>query len=137
MSITYKYNERYSDKELTEQPRNEDMLIANTTRTGISDERLNEDIEVFHIGELANFVSKLNVVKYKSIGDKTPRIGLIAQQVMASDYKLAPLFIDMDDSKDHYLSLKAEELVFPLIAAVQYLANRVEDLENREKQSKT
>lgn len=106
-------------------------VYSKTQITVSSDERLKEDIEAINIGELANFISKLNVVKYKYIGDKTPRIGLVAQQVVASDNKLAPLFVDMDDSEDHYLGLRAADFVFPLIAAVQQLANRVEDLENR------
>lgn len=95
-----------------------------------SDERLKRDIEPMDIEDLAVFVNHLKVVSYNynsDAEDAKSRIGLIAQQVQGADEKLAEFFVDTDDFG--MLCLRPADLVFPLIAAVQALSDRVTALE--------
>lgn len=97
-----------------------------------SDRRCKRDIETMDIDALAAFVDKLAVVSYNyndDAADEVKRIGLIAQEVVAADPTIAVGCIEQD-AKGFY-SLRAADLVFPLIAAVQALTNRVEELENK------
>lgn len=118
-------------------PRNSEALLGNTnfrwkgiySQSAVnvsSDERLKESVEPLPVDKLAEFIKKLNVVSYKYIGTDEDRIGLIAQDVIKADSKLADYFV----SKDHagYYGLKPADLVFPLIAAVQKLQDEVEQL---------
>ena len=61
--------------------------------------------------------------------DEVKRIGLIAQDVVAADPEIAKGCIEQD--KKGFYSLRAADLVFPLIAAVQVLTKRVEELEGK------
>lgn len=54
------------------------------------------------------------------------RIGLIAQNVQEADAEVAKFFVSEDE--DGMLNLRPADLVFPLIAAVQELSTKVEQL---------
>lgn len=95
-----------------------------------SDRRCKRDIEAMDIDTLAAFVNKLSVVNYNyndDAADEAKRIGLIAQDVVAADPTIAQGCIEQDEKG--FYSLRAADLVFPLIAAVQALTKRVEELE--------
>lgn len=97
-----------------------------------SDRRCKRDIETMDIEALAAFVGKLSVVNYNyndDAADEAKRIGLIAQDVVAADPTIAKGCIEQD--KKGFYSLRAADLVFPLIAAVQALTKRVEELEGK------
>ena len=51
---------------------------------------------------------------------------MIAQDVQAADPEMAKLFVTEDENG--MLGLKPADFVFPLIAAVQYLSQEVEEL---------
>lgn len=97
-----------------------------------SDRRCKRDIEAMDIDALAAFVGKLPVVSYNyndDAADEAKRIGLIAQDVVAADPEIAKGCIEQDEKG--FYSLRAADLVFPLIAAVQALTKRVEELEGK------
>lgn len=94
-----------------------------------SDERLKEAIEAVNVEDMAAFIKGLKVVEYNYLNDDQKRIGVIAQQMQESDPKVAARFVH--ENEDGYLTVSFSELVFPLIAAVQVLAKRVEVLENK------
>lgn len=97
-----------------------------------SDRRCKRDIEAMDINALAAFVGKLSVVNYNyndDAADEAKRIGLIAQDVVAADPTIAQGCIEQDEKG--FYSLRAADLVFPLIAAVQALTKRVEELEGK------
>ena len=97
-----------------------------------SDRRCKRDIDTMDVEALAAFVDKLSVVSYNyndDAADEVKRIGLIAQDVVAADPTIAVGCIEQD-AKGYY-SLRAADLVFPLIAAVQVLTKRVEELEGK------
>lgn len=97
-----------------------------------SDRRCKRDIETMDIEALAAFVGKLSVVNYNyndDAADEAKRIGLIAQDVVAADPTIANGCIEQDEKG--FYSLRAADLVFPLIAAVQVLTKRVEELEGK------
>ena len=81
---------------------------------------------------LAKFISGLNVVSYNYIDDSEDdqaRIGLIAQEVQAVDPEIAKFFVAEDENG--MLSIKPADLVFPLIATVQKLIEKVEALSKK------
>ena len=97
-----------------------------------SDRRCKRDIVTMDIEALAAFVGKLSVVNYNyndDAADEAKRIGLIAQEVVAADPTIANGCIEQD--KNGFYSLRTADLVFPLIAAVQALTKRVEELEGK------
>lgn len=97
-----------------------------------SDRRCKRDIETMDIEALAAFVDKLAVVSYNyndDAADEVKRIGLIAQDVVAADPTIALGCIEQDEKG--FYSLRAADLVFPLIAKVQALTKRVEELEGK------
>lgn len=97
-----------------------------------SDRRCKRDIAPMDINALATFVNKLSVVNYNyndDVADEAKRIGLIAQDVVAADPTIAQGCIEQDEKG--FYSLRAADLVFPLIAAVQALTKRVEELEGK------
>ena len=107
---------------------------SSATWTRSSDARLKTEIEDSAIG--LGFINDLRPVKYrwKSDASKTQQYGLIAQEVKAAmDAHGEPEFTvwDIEDSTDDGLqSLAYENLIVPLIKAVQELTARVEQLEN-------
>ena len=97
-----------------------------------SDRRCKRDIVTMDIDTLAAFVGKRPVVSYNYNDDadeEEKRIGLIAQDLIAADSDLAKSFVEQDEQG--FFSLRPADLVFPLIAAVQALAKRVEELEGK------
>lgn len=95
-----------------------------------SDARCKEDVAAVNVSSILDFVNKLSVCTYKYKDDPTARIGLVAQEVLAADETQAKFYVEHDAETDLY-SLKPADLVFPLIAAVQALAKRVEALEQK------
>jgi predicted nucleic acid-binding Zn-ribbon protein len=93
-----------------------------------SDERLKKDIAETDSKELAEFINKLPVKTYKYKDDEMniDRIGLIAQDIIKADPKLSRYFVSSEG--DGFYSLKSADLVFPLIAAVQQLSEKIEEL---------
>lgn len=95
-----------------------------------SDMRMKRDVKVMDEEELAKFIEDLIVVSYNynwDTADKHPRIGLIAQDVQMANAELSDYFVSED--ADGMLGIRPADLVFPLIAAVQKLSERVAELE--------
>ena len=92
-----------------------------------SDERLKENIKAVNVTDLAHFISKLQIVNYAYKGNDKKHIGVIAQHMIKADADIAEAFVDVDG--EGYLTVSFSELVFPLIAAVQALQDRVAELE--------
>lgn len=111
-------------------------IYSNTAVSVASDRRLKRGI--YHTGpedaeRLAAFVRGLKVCVYNYKDDPEemdPRIGLIAQEVRDACPELAYLFVHKDG--DGMLSIRPADLVFPLIAAVQQLSARVDELSKTE-----
>ena len=102
-------------------------ISATKTISIDSDGRLKENIEPASIEECERFINGLNIKTFNYIGDDTPCIGVIAQEV--NDLDMADKFVVQEP--DGYYSVKAADLVFPLIATVQKLSQEVEMLKNR------
>lgn len=91
-----------------------------------SDKRLKEAVKAADVEKLAEMVNKIKVVNYKYIDNEAEHIGVIAQDLLKTAPE-ASLFVSKDDKGFYAVSMT--ELVFPLIAAVQVLSERVEELE--------
>ena len=91
-----------------------------------SDERLKENIEFADPEECTEFVNSLGVKTFNYIGDDTPCIGVIAQDLQDSEF--GKFFVCKQPGEEGYLAVKAADLVFPLIAAVQNLSAEVDYL---------
>ncbi len=97
-----------------------------------SDRRCKRDIAALNVGDLAEFVNCLPVVSYNyndDAADEGKRIGLIAQDVISANPEIARFFVEQDEKG--FYSLRPADFVFPLIAAVQELARKVEALESK------
>lgn len=98
-----------------------------------SDARLKRDVAYVNDDgrdRLAGFVRDLHVALYNYKDDPADadlRIGLIAQDIQGADPQLAKLFVQVDE--DGMLGIRPADLVFPLIATVQQLSARVDELE--------
>lgn len=106
-------------------------IYSNAEVNVASDERLKRDIKPMVVDPLAKFIEALSVVSYNYTDDEAgakSRIGLVAQEVLRADPELAKFFVE--EGEDGMLGLTPANLVFPLIAAVQALTMRVEELEN-------
>lgn len=103
-----------------------------------SDARLKRDIAYVNnagTDRLAGLVRGLHVALYNYKDDPADadiRIGLIAQDIQGADPQLAKLFVQ--EGEDGMLSIRPADLVFPLIAAVQQLSARVDELEAKAKE---
>lgn len=118
---------------------NQDTMIAGSqvySRTAItvsSDKRLKRDI--FHLDDaeaFINFIRGLKVVAYNykdDADDENPRIGLIAQEVQKADKAISKFVLTED--KNGMLGLKPADMVFPLIAALQGVFDRIDTLERK------
>ena len=91
-----------------------------------SDKRLKEAVKIADVKKLADMVNKIKVVNYKYIDSDVEHVGVIAQDLLKTAPEAA-LFVGKDDKGFYTVSMT--ELVFPLIAAVQALSERVEALE--------
>ena len=63
---------------------------------------------------------------FNYIGDDTPCMGAIAQDLQNSEF--ADYFVFTQPGEEGYLAVKAADLVFPLIVAVQNLSVEIESL---------
>lgn len=91
-----------------------------------SDRRLKENIEDVYAEDMAAIVKGLDIKTFNYIGNDEPCIGVIAQEVAESCPEYAKYFLRQDENG--YFSVKAADLVFPLIATVQKLAKEIEEL---------
>ena len=66
------------------------------------------------------------VKAFNYIGDDTSCIGVIAQDLQDSD--MGKYFVFKQPGEEGYLAVKAADLVFPVIATVQNLSQKVEEL---------
>lgn len=102
-------------------------LYCNQAWSVASDERLKENIAEVDVDKCAEFIKNMEVKTFNYIGNEAPCIGVIAQNVEASE--LGEYFVSKGD--DGYLGVKASDLVFPLIATVQKLQKEIEELKNK------
>ena len=91
-----------------------------------SDERLKENIEDIDEKQCVDFISGLDVKSFNYKGDDKEKIGVIAQQLIATDKDLSKYFVEQGE--DGYYGVTTSDLVFPLIKAVQSLQKEVEQL---------
>lgn len=94
-----------------------------------SDERLKEAIKEAPTEALAEMIDNLDVKTYRYIGSDEENVGIIAQELIEANPDLADYFVRTD--KDGYYSVKAADLVFPLIVSVQKLRKEVDELKNK------
>lgn len=91
-----------------------------------SDERLKEAINPAPVDNLAEMIDNLNVCTYNYIGSDEENVGIIAQELIRDNPAVAEYFVRTDEKG--YYSVKAADLVFPLIVAVQKLNKEVNEL---------
>lgn len=94
-----------------------------------SDERLKENIEDVNPYKCYDFIRGLDVKTFNYIGDDTPCIGVIAQDLEGSDFE--KFFVFRQPGEEGYLAVKAADLVFPLIATVQKMAAEIDYLKTK------
>ena len=95
-----------------------------------SDRRCKRDIAALNVSTLAEFVNNLSVVSYNYndyATDEAKRIGLVAQDIIDVAPGIAQFFVEQ--SEKGYYSIRPADFVFPLIAAVQQLSEKVAMLE--------
>ena len=102
------------------------QIYSKVTIQVSSDERLKENINRVNRDECAEFINGLDVKTFNYIGDDKPCIGVIAQDLENSEF--AEYFVTTQPGEEGYLAVKAADLVFPLISAVQKLTEEVESL---------
>ena len=111
---------------------NQDTMIAGKTiysRVAIavpSDKRFRDNIEPANEVDAVEFVKKLPIYEYSHKGDKKRRIGVMAQDLISSDF--GKHFVEHDYLQDKY-AVNLSELVFPLYLAYQELEKRVRQME--------
>lgn len=88
-----------------------------------SDERLKENIVPVDVQACVDFVDAINVKGYNYKGNSEQCVGVIAQDVIKTSPELAKSLVRKDENG--YYSVKAADLVFPLIVAVQELTKKV------------
>lgn len=101
-------------------------IFSKQTITVSSDERLKENIEFADPEDCTEFINGLEVKTFNYIGDDTPCIGVIAQDLKGT--KFEDIFVAKQPGEEGYLAVKAADLVFPLIAAVQNLSAEIDYL---------
>lgn len=94
-----------------------------------SDKRLKENVEYVDPEDCTEFINGLEVKTFNYIGDKTPCIGVIAQDLTGT--KFDKFFVVKQSGEEGYLGVKASDLVFPLIVAVQNLSAEVDYLKSK------
>lgn len=94
-----------------------------------SDERLKENIEAVDSNECIRFINDLDVKTFNYIGDDTPCMGIIAQDLQDSEFE--KFFVSAQSGEEGYLTVKAADLVFPLIATVQKLSAEIDYLKTK------
>lgn len=101
-------------------------IYSKQTITVSSDERLKENVEYVDPDKCTDFINGIEVKSFNYIGDDTLCMGVIAQDLEGTEF--AKFFITKQPGKEGYLAVKAADLVFPLIAAVQNLSAEVDYL---------
>lgn len=91
-----------------------------------SDKRFRDNIEPANEVDAVEFVKKLPIYEYNHKGDKKRRIGVMAQDLITSEF--GNHFVEHDYLQDKY-AVNFSELVFPLYLAYQELEKRVRKLE--------
>lgn len=91
-----------------------------------SDERLKENIKDIDEKQCVEFINGLGVKSFNYRGDDKDKIGVIAQQLIATDEDFSKYFVEQGE--DGYYGVTTSDLVFPLIKAVQSLQKEVERL---------
>lgn len=107
-------------------------IYSNAAVNVSSDARLKHGICPLDTERLAEFVNRLHVMEYNYLDDPRgshTRIGLIAQNVQEADAEVAKFFVS--EGEDGMLNLRPADLVFPLIAAVQELSAKVDELNKK------
>ena len=109
-----------------------------------SDARLKEDIQSIKNG--VEFILKINPVQYKMVDGSRKHFGFIAQDVktiMDETVGDVGLFVDPkikpdwdtsnseDDDKPHFLALRYDEFIAPMVQTIQYLEKRISALEGK------
>ena len=91
-----------------------------------SDKRFRDNIEPANEVDAVEFVKKLPIYEYNYKGDKKRRIGVMAQDLIASEF--GKHFVEHDYLQDKY-AVSFSELVFPLYIAYQELEKRFRKIE--------
>ena len=102
-------------------------VYSKTTISVSSDERLKENIREFteeDVEDAVDFINGIDVKTFNYINNDENNIGIIAQELIKVNPDMAKYFIRTDDKG--YYSVKAADLVFPLIVAVQELYKKAE-----------
>lgn len=94
-------------------------IYSKQTITVSSDERLKENIEYADPDDCAEFINNLEIKTFNYIG-------VIAQDLRGT--KFEEFFVSKQPGEEGYLAVKASDLVFPLIAAVQNLSTEIDYL---------
>lgn len=91
-----------------------------------SDERLKENITFADPEDCTEFINNLDVKTFNYIGDDKPCIGVVAQDLQGT--KFEKFFVTKQSGEEGYLGVKAADLVFPLIVAVQNMSAEIDYL---------
>lgn len=91
-----------------------------------SDERLKENIESLDEDAAVKLIEGIDVKSFNYIGDDKPQVGVIAQDISKISPELAQALVTQGE--DGYYGVKTSDLVFPLVATVQRLIRKVEEL---------
>lgn len=104
-------------------------IYSKVTISVSSDERLKEGIEAVDPDKCVDFINGINVKTFNYIGSDIPCMGVIAQDIQKTE--LAKFFVSEMACPEKYLAVRASDMVFPLIVAVQELSKRVKELEGK------
>ena len=91
-----------------------------------SDERLKENIEYVDPDDCLDFINDLEIKTFNYKDSDVPCMGVIAQDLQGSEFE--KFFVSVQPGEEGYLAVKAADLVFPLIAAVQNLSAEIDYL---------
>ena len=91
-----------------------------------SDKRFRDNIEPANEVDAVEFVKNLPVYEYSCKGSQKRRIGVMAQDLISSEF--GKHFVEHDYLQDKY-AVSYSELVFPLYLAYQELEKRVRQME--------
>lgn len=94
-----------------------------------SDERLKENIVPVDTQACVDFVNAIDVKGYNYKGNSEQCVGVIAQDVLKTSPELAKSLVREDENG--YYSVKAADLVFPLIVAVQELRRELDEFKKK------
>lgn len=107
----------------------QDVFVMVGNLFGGSDKRLKENISNSTIG--LNEINKIQVKNYNYKNDKTPRVGVIAQDLQ----KIFPNSVKKNE--DGFLAVSKDEMFFAMINSIQELDKRIIELEKENKELKS